>query len=128
MQNSIFIAKLMGPTITAVGLSMVINREAFNKLMEDVLKNAGAIIMIGVLTLLAGLAVVNTHNIWVADWPVVITIFGWAAVGAGLFRILAPGVIQKLGRKVLNLNIAIQTAIAIWIGIGLWLSYQGYLA
>ena len=38
----------------------------------------------------AGLAVVLTHNVWVADWPVLITILGWLTAIAGAFRLLAP--------------------------------------
>ena len=128
MQNSVFIAKLMGPAIAAMGLSLLLNRDVFNRLIDELLDNAGAIVMIGVLTLLAGLAVVNTHNVWVAGWPVIITLFGWAAVGAGLFRIILPKAVQKMGRTMLNLNAIIPLAAALWAGFGIWLSYQGYLA
>lgn len=36
--------------------------------------------MSGFFALVMGLAIVNAHIVWVMDWPVIITIFGWAAV------------------------------------------------
>jgi hypothetical protein len=33
-----------------------------------------------VLALLAGLAVVNAHNLWVLDWRLIVTILGWLLI------------------------------------------------
>ena len=127
MENSIFIAKIMGPVIAAMGLSLLINREVFNDLIAQLMKNAGAVILLGVLTLLGGLAVVTTHNVWKADWTITITIFGWVAVVAGLMRVLLPRQIIKLGAKILKLSALLNIATAFLICIGLWLCYQGYV-
>ena len=50
----------------------------------------------------AGLAIVLTHNVWVADWPVIITLLGWLAVISGAVRIFAPHRVNELGKKVLT--------------------------
>ena len=31
----------------------------------------------GLLSLLAGLAIVNLHNTWCTDWRVIVTVLGW---------------------------------------------------
>ena len=50
----------------------------------------------------AGLAIVLTHNVWVADWRVLITILGWLAAIGGAVRILAPQRTGRVGRSMLR--------------------------
>jgi hypothetical protein len=45
------------------------------------------ILITGVLAMTAGLAIVNTHNVWMLGWPVIVTLFGWALVIGGAVRI-----------------------------------------
>jgi hypothetical protein len=40
--------------------------------------------------LVAGLAIVRAHNIWVGGWPVLVTVLGWLAILSGLVRMLFP--------------------------------------
>ena len=126
MQTSIFIARLIGPLIAVMGLSMLIHHKAFHKLAHDVLDNPGAIIMIGMMTLFAGLSLVLTHNLWSKDWPVTITLIGWLNIAAGLIRIFLPGFVQKMGHILLTKRVTLFIAAPIWFGFGLWLSYHGY--
>ena len=39
-----------------------------------------------------------THNVWTADWRVVITILGWLAVITGAIRIVCPQQAAANGR------------------------------
>ena len=128
MQNSILIAKLIGPVIAALGLTLLVNRGVFDRLIEEASSNKGLIVLMGVPTLLAGLAIVTTHNVWAWNWSVAITIFGWLAVVGGLLRTLLPGLVQALGGRVLKLPYLMTVAGVIWTGFGLYLSYYGYLA
>ncbi|MCH7663911.1 MAG: hypothetical protein IH859_08610 [Chloroflexi bacterium] len=83
MQTSIFIAKLIGPVLVVIGLAGVINYERFRKLAREFIESEALIFLSGIITLPVGLAIVNTHNVGVMSWPVIITLFGWIAVGAG---------------------------------------------
>ena len=47
----------------------------------------------------AGLAIVLTHNIWAADWRVLITLFGWLNVIGGALRLFAPPLLMKTGTR-----------------------------
>ena len=47
----------------------------------------------------AGLALVLTHNVWRADWPVIITILGWLAAIGGAVRIVMPQGTERVGRR-----------------------------
>lgn len=128
MQNSIFIAKLVGPIITAFGLALMLNRNAVEEIIETALQHKSVTILAGLPPLLAGLAIVNTHNIWTAGLPLVITLFGWLALIGGLSRVLVPGVTQSAGKSLLKMSAALPAAFSLWIALGVYLIYQGYLA
>jgi hypothetical protein len=51
----------------------------------------------GLLSLLAGLAIVNLHNTWCADWRVIVTILGWLMTIGGVIRIIVPQVAVAIG-------------------------------
>ena len=44
----------------------------------------------GLLSLLAGLAIINLHNTWYADWRVIITVLGWLMTIGGIIRVVLP--------------------------------------
>jgi hypothetical protein len=49
----------------------------------------------GYITMLLGLATVVAHNVWVWDWPVVITILGWGTLLKGIEKVGFPDRINK---------------------------------
>ncbi|MGH6791241.1 MAG: hypothetical protein ACRECF_00675 [Methyloceanibacter sp.] len=126
MTTSKPIARLMGPVLLAMGLGMVIGNDTMRELMQEFLSNRGLIYLAGILTLLAGLAIVNAHNLWTDDWRVIVTIFGWLAIVGGLIRILLPGQVQALGTGLAdNIPATVISGLAV-IVLGAVLSYNGY--
>jgi hypothetical protein len=78
------------------------------------------------LAMVAGLAIVNTHNVWVWNWSVIVTFFGWALVLGGAFRILAPGIAHDVGGKMIRSLIVTRVAGIIWAFLGAFLTYKAY--
>ncbi|OGG61264.1 hypothetical protein A3C87_01555 [Candidatus Kaiserbacteria bacterium RIFCSPHIGHO2_02_FULL_49_34] len=52
-------------------------------------------LLAGYLTLIIGLPTVILHNVWTADWYVLITIFGWLSLLKGVVLLGSPGMAQK---------------------------------
>ena len=75
----------------------------------------------------AGLAIVLTHNIWTADWRVLITIFGWLNVIGGAVRLVGPPLLVKVGRAMLKQSWFIPIAAAIWVVLGSLFCLFGFL-
>ncbi len=48
------------------------------------------VFLAGLLLLVAGLSIVRAHNVWAADWRILVTLAGWSAVSGGLVRMLIP--------------------------------------
>ena len=86
MDTSRYIARLMGPVMLVIGIGMAagmfVEGESYSSLMKEFIGSRALIFITGVLALLAGLIVVNAHNLWVPDWRVLITALGWLAIYA----------------------------------------------
>jgi hypothetical protein len=88
--TSKLIASLAGPTALALGLSMLINRDAYPLLAQQVAGNLPFLVLSGVVALVAGLAIIRVHNIWSSSWHTIVTIVGWLLVFGGISRIVLP--------------------------------------
>jgi len=126
MQRSIYLAKLIGPIMLVVGLGMLLNGAIYRAIIDQFLHSTALIYLAGLLGMLGGLALVNAHNEWKADWTVIITLIGWLALLGGIFRILVPQQAVLIGTSMYG-----QAAMPLISGfvalvLGGVLSYFGY--
>jgi hypothetical protein len=126
MQASAFLAKLIGPVFLAVGIGLIANAAIYKKLAAEFLDSTALIYLSGLLTMIAGMALVLTHNVWAADWRVLITLLGWLLAIGGAVRIVIPQGTQKIGRRFLKHPQAAIIAAAVWLAIGAVLCFFGY--
>lgn len=130
MTASILIAKLLGPLLLVMGLVVTVSAAGVRALARDFIASPGLIFLAGILTLLGGLAIVATHNLWVADWRVIITLFGWLMIGAGIIRITLAFQSKSFGQaiadRMLDQNTFIRVAGGAMLILGGFLAWQGY--
>ena len=88
MATSIFLARLLGPLLLAVGAGILINSKPFHTMASEVVRSVTLVYLFGLFDFAAGLAIVLTHNVWAANWRVLITILGWLMLIRGAVRIL----------------------------------------
>jgi len=127
MQTSIFLAKLMGPILALAGLAMLINRKELEALAQEFLRSRALFFLLGLVDLGVGLAIVLTHNVWVADWRIIITLLGWFLLVRGAVRVLIPDQIKPFGVKLLKNTNVVTGSVAVTLVLGLVLSYFGYV-
>jgi hypothetical protein len=84
IETSKNIAKLVGPTLTAIVASELLNLPIWS------LNTAAGVHLNGALLFLGGLAIVRAHNYWTRTWPVIITLLGWLFMFGGLGRMFVP--------------------------------------
>jgi len=123
---SIWIAKLLGPVIIVLSIHMVTAPKRLQETTERFLEDGPLIFVSGILAMLAGLSIINTHNIWVWDWRVVITIFGWAFFLSGASRIIAGQAVKKIGDAFMNQPTMTRIAGMVWGAFGIFVAYKGY--
>ena len=126
MQASFFLAKLIGPVCLVHGIGVLASGANYRALAEEFLNSRALVFLAGLLTLPAGLAIVLTHNVWVAHWPVIITILGWLAMIGGAVRIIIPQQAAAVGHTIVARPNMMIVSAAIWIALGATLSFFGY--
>ncbi len=127
METSIFIARLVGPVIVVGGLLGLLRPGEMKALAQDFLASRPLIFLAGFLALLAGLAIINTHNVWVLDWRVVITLLGWISVFAGILRMGFPETIEKIGTAMIENPTVLRVLGGVQLAAGIWLMSKSYL-
>jgi uncharacterized membrane protein len=127
MDTSLFLARLIGPVLVVLAIGLLTRQDAWRSMAKEFTASRPLLFLSGFLTLLGGLALVNTHNVWEAGWPVIITIFGWLAVIGGIARMLFPDTVVGISERMLNNKTYLSVAGVVEGLIGLWLCYVGYL-
>jgi hypothetical protein len=90
MHSSVLIARLICPVWSVIGIGVLANGDVYRQVYGQLVRGYPFIYVSGLLLLLAGLAILNTHHNWTADWRSAITAIGWVLTGVGMFRIIAP--------------------------------------
>ncbi len=86
---SIFLAKFWGWYFIIFFLILSLNPKRIQQIFED-LKDQKFVIIASFLAIIIGLLSILSHNIWVNDWRLIITLIGWAALFEGLFLFVFP--------------------------------------
>jgi len=127
MNASIFLAQALGLYLLIVGFSLIINASRIKPLLIQIIDNPALLFVSGFMALIIGIALVVSHNLWVADWRVLITITAWLAFLKGIVRIVFPQVALSESKKWVENDAAYYTTSVIVIIIGLVLGYHGFI-
>jgi hypothetical protein len=126
MTPSKTIAGLVGPTLAAIAVSLLLNLGSLPALMEQASRDPALIFMSGIIIFVPGLAIVRTHNIWTAAWPVVVTVIGWLFVLSGLARMMFVTRIAAIAAG-MGQNVGFIVGMAsVLLAIGGFLSFKAY--
>jgi hypothetical protein len=132
MTSSRYIARLMGPVMLVIGIGMVAGMftegESYSSLMKEFIGSRALIFVTGALALVAGLAVVNAHNLWVPDWRVIVTVLGWMLIVRGVMNLVFPAAVQAMGDRMVASHAGVVAGAAFTIVLGALLSIMGYEA
>ena len=128
MHTSLNIARLVGPVLCAIGIGMLANQATYRDMAAQFLAGLPFIYFSGVLMVVAGLAILNVHNVWTPDWRSAVTVIGWILTGVGAFRIIAPQFANFLASGIIA-SAGFFTGIGIvLVGLGGFITFKGYVA
>jgi hypothetical protein len=126
MRTSTLIAGLLGPTLIANGVAVLLNLAAWRGLAEQFTRDPVLIYVVGVAVFIAGLAIVRSHNVWTDGWPVVVTVFGWLVLLAGLVRMLFPVQLVAMAVGMIRAPGVLPGAAIVQLLLGGFFSYEAY--
>jgi len=126
MALSNYLAEIWGISIVVVALALLIKEKHLKRLFSKV-ENEESLFCWGLVSFVIGLAMVLAHNIWVKNWQVVITIFGWASLLKGLAMLFLPEFTKNYVKKMENKS-WLPIALVVAVFVGLALTYFGFKA
>jgi uncharacterized membrane protein len=126
MSAATLIARLIGPVFVVIGLGMLLNAAFYAAAVGEGAKSPVLIAVSGIATLLGGVAILNAHHDWTADWRVLITLIGWLFIIAGIVRLVLPTVAETVAPVVYSGPAAEMVAGAIVLVVGAILGFAGY--
>jgi hypothetical protein len=126
--RTLFLSRLIGLYCILVALSMVTHRQATVETVIALLQNPSMMLVLGVITLAAGLAMVLAHNIWLGGGLVVIvTLVGWLTVIKSLlFLFLPPQVEAGFFLRQLHYQQLYYLSAIVTLVLGIYQTYGGF--
>ena len=128
MEYSMFLAKIIGWFYIVVAAGMIFNPRAYQKIMEDFSHNNALVYLSGIFSLLIGFLMVLTHNVWQADWVVIITVFGWLGLIKGVWLLLLPNTVAKITAFYQKKASLLVFYAVLMLALGAFLLVKGYFA
>jgi hypothetical protein len=105
---------------------MVLTPVRLQATTRQFLADSPLVLVSGVLAMAAGLAIINTHNIWVLSWPLIVTLFGWAMAIGGAARVVAPAAVNDVGTAMMDRPVLTRVMGVAWGTLGAFLIFKGY--
>jgi hypothetical protein len=123
--RTIFLGRLIGLYCILVALAMMVHKHATVDVLAAMLHNAQLLLSLGVITVIAGLAMVLSHNVWSGGAPtVVVTLVGWIALIKGsLLLFLSPEQESSLFLDSLHLEQGFYFYLGFTLLLGIYLIY-----
>ncbi len=126
METTLFLAKVFGLYLLAMGLLMALRRKDLSATVEALADNRPLVFLVGVLVLILGLVLVVSHNVWIAGWPLVVTVLSWLVLTKALAYLLLPFEVTARLVRWLNRPAWFVMGGALWAALGFFLAGKGF--
>ena len=95
MISSVVLAQVFGIYLAVMGISLLFNPKYYNEAAADLFAHKGVLLLSAIMTLILGIILVLSHNLWVNDWRVIVTMLCWLTFIKGVVRVVFPCFDQK---------------------------------
>ncbi len=126
MDISKFLSKVLGLYLVIVTTAMFVNMQQFIINVTNLVNDKPLMLVTAFFTLILGLLMVVSHNIWQWNWRVLITLFAWIALLKGASILVYPQFIDSATQAFLQNTTAAYVAACIDFALGILLCYFGF--
>lgn len=123
---TLFMATVIGWYLVIVSLFTLCQYEQVKSITAEILVQRGLFFIVAIITLILGLLMVVSHNIWVMGWPVIITLISWLVLISGLLRLLCANKAKKMGQSFMANPVGMKVISIVFLLLGLFLLLQVY--
>jgi vacuolar-type H+-ATPase subunit I/STV1 len=126
--RTIYLSRLIGLYCILILPSLIIHRQSTVDSVAALFHSPSMMLLLGIITVVAGLAMVLAHNIWSGGaLAVVVTVVGWLTLIKGLLFLLLPRQVE--GECILSWlrhSLLFYVCMAPSLLIGIYLTYGGF--
>jgi hypothetical protein len=126
MDVSKFLAKVIGLYLIIVSAAMLTNMQEVLVYIAGIMDNPSLLFVTGLFTLILGLLMVVSHNVWQWNWRVLITIIAWIVLLKGSCIALCPQWIDSVTVEFLQSSNVAYIAAGFDLALGILLCYFGF--
>ncbi len=123
---SLFLGTVIGWFLVIMGLLFLFRFGVLQTAMRDVMSQRGLFFMMAIITVILGLFLVTSHNVWVLGWPLLITLISWFVLITGILRLFFPEQAIQIGKSFVNHPNRIKIGGIILLIIGVFLLFNVY--
>ncbi|MEX1012867.1 MAG: hypothetical protein WD595_01585 [Waddliaceae bacterium] len=122
---SFFLAQLFGIYLLIAGLYYILRYDQIKEVLSDFYSSPALRVVSAVISLLLGLFIILSHSVWVLNWPVLITLIGYASFAKGIANLFFPEWTRDWFEKMSPT--ALKSMGWATIGLGVVLIYCGFI-
>lgn len=126
MENSAVLARIIGPILIIVAVGVLLNLRNYRKLLDEFPASTSLLYLGGLMSLVFGILIVQFHNVWKLDWPLIITILGWGGVVKGALIMVFPKAVSRLADPYKKHTGLVIGWVLVALAIGILLTVMGY--
>ena len=127
MENTFFLARVMGLALIIGGMSLLFYYKDMKKVMSDLQNNYFLLYLFGFFIVVLGLILTLSHNVWEGNLQSTITFLNWIILILGILIMFLPKALLRLQVKGLSEKIYVFIGI-ISILVGFYLALAGFMA
>ncbi len=120
------VAQILGLYMIIISIALLVHMDLFKEIVQNLIHDKPLIFITGIFTLILGLIMVVTHNVWQWNWRLITTLIGWIVLLKGLNLILFPSLMDQITFFFLQTSMFGYLAASINILLGFILCYCSF--
>lgn len=125
MDISIFLAKTIGLYLLIMALVMLFNAQRLRAMIDES-GHLSALFFSGVVSVIIGILIIISHNIFELNWRGLITVIGYLTLIKGIARLIFTRLSSRIIERFAHNYVAYYISIIIVLAMGIYLGYIGF--
>ena len=126
MDTSRFLSKVIGIYLLIISVAIMTSLSQFTYYVSELVLDNPLMFVTGFFTLILGIIMVVSHNLWQWNWRIIITLLAWLTLIKGASIIFYPHVIDVLTTLFLQNVTFAYSAVGFDFVLGILLCYCGF--
>ena len=124
--GKIYLASVMAAYLVIFGLFMLIHPKHIQDVLKEIVAKKALVFFNGIISIILGLLMVFSHNVWTHNWQMVVTLVAWLILLTGLLRLFFPEAAFKWMRMLIESKQYVLGQGFILLVIGIYIFFNIY--